>query len=431
METTAETTIATNKNSPVTGAIAVIMSDIVLIDLLFIFIGLNHYNDTSGVGFFPLSTMAVLTFVLYRIFLRKQRTVPQAATFLIASYIITVFVVLTFSGGQSSLALTLLAILTCSVPQWRIFFMTEDPPTVEKLIGRVGAMTFSLLFVMITVVGVGNPSTVMFPSIISLAVCMIALVIARTAGASADTSRGFRGIAFILAFLLLVSAITGVFLLFISVAFGATIATGAVAIWSGIVAIANLFGGFIIWIASFFPMPDLDGEILAEPLHGVTDMAVELGPLYDLREAAVVIGLVVIIIAIVAFAIIMAIRLRNKKIGISRVKKVETESRSKLNLKFIIISRFVNALKFFITSIIYRNTPQGVFLSLERWGKLRRRGRRVGETPRSYLMRLAKDAPEHRELFVSLADALDESWYAETKPQKIKGKFGKLRRVLI
>jgi hypothetical protein len=73
-----------------------------------------------------------------------------------------------------------------------------------------------------------------------------------------------------------------------------------------------------------------------------------------------------------------------------------------------------------------------VFLKLERWGKLRRKGRAPWETPRSYLKRISRDVPEQKELLEKLADALDENWYGNKEEVHITaGELAFIRRGFI
>ena len=401
---------------------AIIMSDMVIVDAVYIVIGSGSY-DAVGIGFFPWASLTTVALVFYRIFLLRERTVVQAVTFLTIFYIGTVFILFTFFYRPPGIILTLIAMLLLSLPLWRIYFLTVEPPEIEKLVSRVGAMTFILLLLMISVTGADNPYTVMLPSAITLIICMIVLVIVRTTGSGADSSRRFRGVVSILAFLLLIGVITAAFLLFASAAFGTAIAAGATVLWGGVVYFGNLLMRFLMWLISLLPALELAGEYRFEPMPGAGEVIYSgesLSGLWDTLILAVLVGIIAIVIAVTG---IMVIKFRRKKLGGKYIKSQIGFVKLNFKINTEIVKYFINRAKFIIDSMIYRNTPQGVFLRIERLGKLKRRGRKIGETPRHYLMRLALDAPQHRELFFSLADALDESWYGGADAQKFKGKF--------
>jgi hypothetical protein len=402
------------KTRSVFGTLVLIISDIAIIDMIYMVLGANYYSAVTGISFLPGITVTVLTFMLYHLFLRSERTLPQAVTFLVVSYFVTVVILLVFFMHPPNIILTVLAIMFWCIPFWRIYFLTETPPTLDKFIARFGSITFSLLFVLVFVVETGAPYTRILPCAISLFLCLAALIAVRTAGSGADSSRGIRGVAVILAFLLLIGSIIAVFLLFAAASFGMTIAAGAAALWHGIKYAGNMLLEFLIWLNSFLPELGEGRAPESEPMPFLGEISDWGSPFVFLGATAFLIILCVIAALTAAVVAFLVIRFRGKKLGGRRMKKASAISRFKLRMRPEVTKRFFNAVRFFIDSILFRNTPQGVFLRIERWGRLRRRGRAPGETPRNYLKRISYDVPQHKEALTKLADALDAHWYGDS-----------------
>jgi len=401
------------KSNSVFGPLILLLSDVAIIDAVYMMIWADDLSTASGIGLVPWLTMTAATFVLYRLFLRRERTLPQATVFLAVAFLATFVLLLVFFVRPPSLILSVITILLWSIPFWRIYFLTETPPPLERFISRFAAITFVLLLVLIYVAGTGKSYIVILPCASSMFLCLAALIAVRTAGSGADGSRGIRGAGVILAFLLFVGAIIAVFLLFAAASFGATVAAGAAALWRGVQYLGDAVLKFLNWIILLLPMPKSGEPPEVDHAQFSDGMAYEGENLTFFGETLQLI-VICIIAALIATAVILIVaHFRHKKLGGKRIKKTADVSRFKLRLRPAFSKRFFSAVRFFIDSILYRNTPQGVFLQLERWGKLRRRGRALGETPRNYLKRISGDVPQQREALAKLADALDAHWYGD------------------
>jgi len=262
--------------------------------------------------------------------------------------------------------------------------------------------------------------------------CLAALIAVRTAGSGAGGSRGIRGAGVILAFLLFVGAIIAVFLLFAAASFGATVAAGATALWRGVQYLGDAVLKFLNWIVLLLPEPKRGGTPEIDPIQFPDGVASGGESLAFLRETAQLIVICAIAALIATVVILIVFRFRNKKLGGKHIKKATNVSRTKLRPRLAFSKRLIGSVRFFIDSFVYRNTPQGVFLQLERWGRLRRRGRASGETPRNYLRRISGDVPQQRDALAKLADALDAHWYGDPGESQMEaGELVAIRRAFI
>jgi hypothetical protein len=415
------------KNSATFGTLVLLISDIAILDAIFMFFGVNTHEALLNLRFFPWMSLTILIFILYHLFLRKERTLLQVTIFLGVAFIITIVVMLVFFAAQPGLVLNLIAILFFAIPLFRLYFLVEEPPTLDKLIARFGAMIFVLLFALMFLIGTEESLIRAIPCAGVLILCLVALIVMRTMHSGADNRSGIRGAFVICAFLLLIGF---VIVLFIAVSFGDALAAGAIAIWSGIVYLGNLILRFFAWLVSLLPMREFELVTGGEPMPG-GDGAFEAGEMMDFSEVIMIAFLVGIIVAIAAIVVWFAIKLRKNKIGGRRSKKTIVIKKSKIGLQ-LKTNSFINNLKFFIKGIVYRNTPQGVFLQLERWGMLRRKGRAPYETPRNYLMRISDSVPEQRDALTKLADSLDVIWYGiYAEPTMTTKELASIRRAFI
>lgn len=390
------------------GALVLIMSDIALLEAIYMILGANDSTGTRIGSFWAWASITIVVFAFYYLFLRKERTVAQAIIFLGVSYIITVLIMFIFIVTITSLIMTVIAILLWAAPLLHMYFLFEDPPKLDRLISRFSILIFTSLLVLTFIIGTESSFVRILPCLSTLILCLIAMIVVRTKHGGADGSSRIRGIGVIFGFLLLIGAIVAVFII---VSFGDTLAAGAAALWTGIVFLGNLVTRFFVWLASLFQVREFDAPLEAM-LYIPSGEASAYGETWDFGETILTVFLIIMGICALVIITFLAIKLRKNKLGGKRTKRTIAMRRTKLGLR-ILLRRFWDNFKFFVDGIVYRNTPQGVFLKLERWGKIRRKGRVIGETPRVYLERISDSAPEQREALMKLADALDVSWYGD------------------
>lgn len=419
------------RNGSVFTALTLLISDIAMLGAAFMVFGSTGRETALSIGVWQWLALAVLEFVLYRLFLRRERTLIQAAAFLAAAYIATVAVMLVFFVDFPSLLSTIIAVLFWAVPQWRIYTTAETPPAPEKLTLRLDMIIIVLLIALIYIIGTGKPFILALPCVSSLFLCLASLIVIRTTGSSSDDGGKIRGAAAIIAFLLLTGLVIAVFLLFAAASFGDAVAIGAAALMSGIKYIFALIMRILVWIASLIPEPDYSGDIASNVMAPAMDAPGEM-EFIDAGPTALIVILCTIAAAIAVFVVVAVARYRRKTLGGKRVLKTTAVKRRALRVRPSLTRRVYSAAKFIVYSILYRNTPQGVFVRLERWGRTRRCGRAPTETQRSYLTRLSAGVPEHKDALASLANALDARWYGGRPASELsRRELVKLRRAFL
>ena len=417
-----------DENNSIFGTVTLLISDIALLDAAFMVFSVRGNNESLSIGVLPWLIIACISLTLYRLFLRRERTLPKVALFLAASYIVTVTVLLAFFVRLPSLVSTLIAILFWSAPLFRIYTVTRTPPTIEKLTARLEGVIVSLLLLLLFTIRLDRPFIHVVPCAASMFLCLTALIVMRTSRSSAGEGDGMRGAAAILAFFLLIGTATAVFLLSAFASFGDTVAEGVAAIFSVIKYLFSLLTRVLNWLISLIPVPEYSGALTAE----MAAMEMQSGEVEEVLEGGptvLIIILCAVAALIVAFVIIAVIKFRRDKLGGKRVTKISVVKRRKINARRSFFRRIVQSLRFFGSSILHRNTPQGVFVQIERWGRSRRCGRAPGETQRNYLTRLSANTPEHVNNLLGLADALDALWYGDPALSQLpRRELVKLRR---
>ena len=401
-----------SRTCSVFGALSVIISDAALLSAAYMIVGMKDSSDLISIGFFPWVICAAASYFLFGLFLRKERTLPQAAGFLATAYVLTAAVLLVFFVRLFGPLSYVIAVIFWSLPFWHIYSMTETPLTLEKMSTRFEGIIFVSLAVLIVILGTGNSLVHILPCALALAFCLVSLIVMRTAG-SETGGRGIRGAAVILALMLIIAAGIAAFLIFASVPVGDAVTAAAVAVLAAFKYLWRLLLHFLEWLVSLLPVPDGD-DIRMEPVAGMPEMSEEIEGLENFGPTVLLIVICVGAALVALLAVILVIKLRRTKLGGAKTLKHAAVKRGKKRERTPFFRLFLAKVRFFIDSIIYRNTPQGVLVHLERWGRVHRKSRAVGETARRYLMRLADDMPEKREALSRLSDAIDARFYGDT-----------------
>ena len=218
-----------SRTGSVMGALSVIMSDAAMLSAAYMIVGLKDGESPVSIGFLPWLLCAVAAYFLFGLFLRRERTLPQAVAFLAVSYVITAAVLLIFFVSLSGPLSYVIAAVFWLLPFWNIYSITAEPPTMEKISSRFEGVVFVTLIVLIVVLGTGNQLRHALPCALSLVFCLLSLIVMRTAGS--ETGGHFiRGAAFMIARLLIIGAGIAAFLIFASVPVGDAAAAAAAAV---------------------------------------------------------------------------------------------------------------------------------------------------------------------------------------------------------
>ena len=401
-------------NSSVIGTLTLLISDVALLDAVYTVFSIKSNNETLSIGVLQWLVLAIVSLTLYRLFILRERTMLQAFLFLSISYAITVAALLVFFVKLPSFLSTAIALIFWSLPFFRIFSATKTPPKLEKLTARFEGVVIVLLLLLLFIIGTDRSLSIAIPCAASLLLCFVSLIVMRTDRSSAGEGAGKRGAAAVLAFFLLIGSTTAVFLLYAFASFGDTVAEGAAAILRGIRALFDLLTRFLSWLVSLLPAPEYDGDFAGEAVSMQGEAAVTGEPVIGGRIILIII-VCAIAVLLVSFVIATVIKYRRDTFGGKRKLKASGIKRRGKRLRTSLFRRFSESLRFLCSSVLYRNTPQGMFVLLERWGRRRRCGRAPGETQRNYLARLSAILPGSKHALLCLADALDARWYGDPR----------------
>ena len=189
-------------------------------------------------------------------------------------------------------------------------------------------------------------------------------------------------------------------------------------IWSGIEA-------FFGWLSRFFVMPEAE-EINLLPETGMT--GAEEAALEEIRIdpliPAVIAGAV-----IAAILILVIYKLRKLKLSVSMGKASENVVISKTRRKAGFFREkwrvLLKKLKFRKDAFVYRNTPPGVLVYMEKKAVKKKTPRRSGESIREFISRIAPG-----ENFKKLADDLERRYYGGEKFTLSSGDCRTLRKAI-
>jgi hypothetical protein len=404
-----------------------IVSDISMLTAAVWVFGYAKHREILRIGIIPWLTFALATLLFYRLFLRRERTLIQAATFLAISFAIAAAVLFIFFIRLKGPVSYIIAVIFQVVPVWHIYSITDAPPTLEKLIGRLEALIMVLLAVLAFAVAIGISLIYTLPCAVSVFLCLIALIVERTADGEGH-GRRMRCAALVLSLFLLAGAGAAAFLLFASVPVGSAVTAIALTLLRAVKHIAALMGRLLTWLASLLPE---SGAVEALPETGGQpfDVSGEAGVFKDAGPVILLILFGTIAAVLLAFILYAVIKFRRKRLGRTAKKKIRplNKARSRGHLA-LSLRRISDSVRFFVDSIIYRNTPPGVLVHLEQWGRRHRMGRLTGETHRHYLSRLATGVPERTGELNRLSDALDSYYFGGRKLHMLKCELTAIRR---
>ncbi len=188
-------------------------------------------------------------------------------------------------------------------------------------------------------------------------------------------------------------------------------------------ALWDVINRFFTWLLSLLPLPEMDTALEPEPAAS----SVVTGELekmeFPLETLYIILG--VIGLLILALGVFLIIRHRKVKIGLPQTisRRVNAPGvrgwrRSETPLSFACTN-----IKFKIMSFRYRNTPPGVLVRLEKFGRKSGAPRLGGESFREYLGRLSPDGQ-----LTPLSDSLDAMYYGKAEKGLGKNECRRIRK---
>ena len=170
-------------------------------------------------------------------------------------------------------------------------------------------------------------------------------------------------------------------------------------IWEGLQAFAD-------WLSRFISTEE--GEVQLDPVSSAGGISEEISygeTAVDPVRIAIVIGIIA-----VAAVIVLVIIFRKKKTlaAVRSAGTVQVARHKALKKRAGVWKKLLEKLIFIKNTFVYRNTPPGVLVWLERFAAKSKAERGSGESIRAFLMRMSPEG-----LFAELADDLDAALYGK------------------
>lgn len=345
----------------------------------------------------PWACMAFLTYLLNLWVTRRGCTIPQLAAMGAAIYVVQLALVFLFFSSLQGIGPHLFAVLFVGIAVFRCAYICVVPIPRDRYLGYTECAIIGTALLIFTQIGV-----VAFPPLYN--VCLFASVVlsflstvrARVTSDKSETlslSKG-QGIVALCAIAAVAAALLfaagSMFALPVRQGLQTAVVTGV----SAIKAILGAVGAFILWLFSLLPAPDQQAYDMGEPLPGM-GMAGE--PEMDLQMLPGWVLALLVVAALAAACILAVILLRKMRLlrvqAAPRGKTAVKRRKSPLSGAFgrWFAAKWL-AVKFFWCSLWYKNTPQGLMVFLENWGRAHKIPRGQGETCRCYLKRLTDAA---------------------------------------
>lgn len=383
-------------------------------------------GEEPAVGFYPFALMfyAPLLYGANWLFLRREHTMAGAAI-LNGSAAIFMFAAICIIDGWGGFAYMLFAAVFCIWPAVNGLQLTEKAPDVHSLIlcVDVTAVLLVLFSAYATLAGRDQP-WMLVPAFAGCAASFLALVTRR-----AGRTMGLWDWGLVLGAFGALMAVLWAVLRYAAAAGG-----GLVAAWKSLVA-AVKFLLLLAWrvleyLLSLLPLPAYeDYEIEMEPVR-----IPEVEELAEMESTAALVMLALVLLLLVIGLTWMLLKLRKVKLGGTAARKnharQERQRPSLLRALRMLVSSWSRKLRLRLWLWKNRNTPEGIYLTLERQSRRTPWHKRPGETAREFLLRLRSGAedPAFTAALDGLIPAVERALYAREAPRTTLPQGGLLRR---
>ena len=352
--------------------------------------------------------LASAAYLVYVLFLQKPRSIPAIAVVSTVLFGLQIVSYILLYRGEVTFGFVLAAILISAVTAYACLYYCMREPMVVKHLFFLDILVLGLvwMYLFISVIHVSIASQICSFAVILLNVGgLIALRmsedgesegIGRAFALAAGSAGALAAVVFLLIRLFSRSGeVTGAFLDGIRRFF--------LMIWHAIEAFAE-------WLSSHFdPSEAAEAPEMAPMPGGIQETeGIESVPINPV-SIAVVIG---VIIAVAAICIVICYRRNKAGISFGKVKMTGTDAvrrkKQKKSGRFAVI---LEKLIFLKNALLYRNTPKGVLVWLEKTARRRKIPRQAGESVREFIFRLSPQGE-----LKSLADDLDAVFYGGRAP---------------
>jgi len=407
-----------NRNAAIicaTGAV----TDAAIYNTIFLIFAVVQADRAMQPGAVPWSIVAAVLAMANYFLLRRSRAIPVFAVLNALGFAILLIVLLQGLGPAAGFAPVFFTVVFALISVGTISYRVLHPPTINKMLIKLDAFLICVAFYTVVTALGGLP--VYYPFFL---LCVLVMNVVVLAYLRAHGGEGFVRCASRFEGALVIAGSYGIVgaLMILGVTLfsaGARDAAGFIAalLANGLRALWRVILRLFEFIASLFPNNEY-----SQPPDAMAPG--EMGGEQTVLEAVEIDQNVLMIISVIIAALIFAtllflvIRLRRKRLRIDLPSRIGSSVRTQKlgGVLWRRILSFLSGVLLRIKAWYYRNTPPGVLLYAERWGRRRGIVRGRGETHRDYFRRLA-DAPAITDetlpsLLFRLADELDARFYA-------------------
>lgn len=372
---------------------------------------------------------ALVLYIVNYALMRKAATIPVYAA---ANALTLVFAIIalittahTLSGFIGYLVTVVLAMLTVA----EVIRFTVNTQTVYSRMIRFDAYLMLTFWYFLSVSG-GMPMDDI-PFILSVLVlnivCNLMLRSSEEDAGRALTASPMAGVLFSVGLFGLITAVVYGFMRLFASGSRTAVEAFFAALQTGFRVLFSLLGRFFEWLFSLIPFRESEMGFISETVETVA-MEEVIPDLIHIPDEVLYTIAAVCSAAIIAMAVVFIYRFRKTRVTLSGFGKTSLWAPARRNKGAGLLKRrlmaIFDSIVFLINSVRYINTPQGTFVSLERWGRKRGKAMKAGQTMREYLLALS---PSLRQI----ADDLDLIYFSDGTGRLTKTDCRRIRRGLI
>lgn len=369
----------------------------------------------------------VLCFLVNFFLLERPRSLPALVGVNAVLLGVLLFVLIYFAPLLSTFFAHLVVVVMAIITVATAYYLAAKPLSLQKHLLYFDAYMLGMLWLFLAMAGGEMPATDLPIYLVLIVLNLICNMVLRSVESNVGVTlcgAPVRGALFSL------GMVAGVSLLIFAVVrlLAASASSMVGAAWLGIktalAAIWNAIERFLAWLVSLIQfdqeLPPLELETMPSA-EGMDEM-----PPLDVSPTALYVIGGILAAAVIIGVLCLLYRFRKKKLAIqiARAGREAAPRRSRLaGGARRRMAQLLAALRFRLAALRHRNTPPGVLVSLERWGRKHDMPRLDGETMREYCTRLSPAG--HLE---PVAGALDTMYFGGGGNPLSKSECRRLRR---
>lgn len=412
------------KNLPLFPAVAVLLTHTTAACNMHTFFSCTASNDYAYIELWPWVLLTLASFFILHFFLKQERPLGQLAVVIATCFAVTVAVMsLFFIHVEGVVAwLTAWAFLAYTMLRACTLNLGEGDAQTVLLCCELPVMGIPLLLWVRTSEVCNIPTYYISSAIFVLLLSFIALTSIRMEHANDAThAQKLTAIGTTTLCFGVIGAVCYGFIQFAATYMATAVSATSALLMRICTAIFAALNAFLLWFVSLFPAGEMEAlDAVPAETVAVADTSVS-----EEMNTTVLIFMAIALALLILGAVIWLI-FRFRKVAFRNVqgranvyrRPRQVVERVSLWARFVaFVQRKYHRLRFWLTVLYKRNTPQGAVILLSHLGKKRGMAQQTGESYRKYLLRLAAqctadDKAQH--LLHTLADTLDQTLYAPT-----------------